>query len=271
MRSGVFTLISSDRLRRALAIQGSTCLPHQKIFNFRTSSRGLPSLHVEAIDALHSPWPPGLLCAFPPISLFSRVICKLLLEQAELILLAPHWPRRPWFADLVSLSVAPPWQLPQREDALTQGALRYPDLQWPDCLVVEWCPLADANIPADVIRTIHALRRPSMDRIYSATWRAFCSCCDWNGVQPLQASIVNILIFLQEGLSKGLSTNTLQRQVVAISLILTCGSLSSLSQHPLICWFLQGAGNLCPPVLHRYPTWDLSVVLNSLTNALAES
>ncbi|XP_060548605.1 uncharacterized protein LOC132712109 [Pantherophis guttatus] len=89
-----------------------------------------PSAQAEAVDALRSPWPPGLLYAFPPVSLLPRVIRKLLMEQAEIILVAPHWPRRPWFADLVSLSITQPWQLPQPQDALTQGTLRHPDLQW---------------------------------------------------------------------------------------------------------------------------------------------
>lgn len=44
-----------------------------------------------------------------------------------------------------------------------------------DRLEVERCALSGANIPSDVIRTIQVSRRPSTDRIYSATWRAFCN------------------------------------------------------------------------------------------------
>lgn len=66
-----------------------------------------PTPGAEAVDALRSPWPPGLLLyAFPPLPLIPRVIRKLLEEQTELILLAPHWPRCLWFADLMSLSMA---------------------------------------------------------------------------------------------------------------------------------------------------------------------
>ncbi|XP_060541740.1 histone acetyltransferase KAT2B isoform X2 [Pantherophis guttatus] len=139
-----------------------------------------------------------------------------------------------------------------------------PVLAQSDRLVVEWSTLRVANIPADVIRTLQASRRSSMDRIYSATWWAFCSWCGQNGIHSLQPSIVNILVFLQEGLSHSLSPNTLRRQVAALSSVLTCGSLLSLAQHPLIRHFLRGATNLCPPMLHRYPTWDLPLVLKSL-------
>lgn len=58
----------------------------------------------EAVDALRSLWPSGLLYAFLPLLLIPRVIRKLL----EVLLIAPHWPRCPWFADLVTLSVDRP-------------------------------------------------------------------------------------------------------------------------------------------------------------------
>lgn len=44
-----------------------------------------PTLTAEAVDALHSPWPPRLLYAFPPLQLIPRVIRKMLKEEAELI------------------------------------------------------------------------------------------------------------------------------------------------------------------------------------------
>lgn len=67
---------------------------------------------VEGVDTLCCPWPAGLLYAFPPFPHIQRVIWRLLEERAELLLLAPYWPRCLWFADLMSLSVAPPWQIP---------------------------------------------------------------------------------------------------------------------------------------------------------------
>lgn len=62
--------------------------------------------------ALRCPWPPDLLYAFPPLPLIPRVLWKLLTEKADVLLVALHWPRRPWFVDLVSLSVARPWRIP---------------------------------------------------------------------------------------------------------------------------------------------------------------
>lgn len=53
--------------------------------------------------------------------------------------------------------------------------------------------------------------------------------------------------------------------MAALSSILTCGAKYTLSQHPVIHQFLWGASNLRPPVMHRYPTWDLTKVLNALS------
>lgn len=84
----------------------------------------------EGVDALRSLWPLGLLYAFPPLAIISKVIQKMLEEEAELILIAPHWPRRSWFADLVSLSVAHPWHLPPDKRTLSQGPLLHPEVSW---------------------------------------------------------------------------------------------------------------------------------------------
>lgn len=70
--------------------------------------------------------------------------------------------------------------------------------------------------------------------------------------------------FLQDGLDKGLSPNTIRRQVAALSTILTWGGGQALSQNPTVQRFLKGATNLRPPVVHRYPTWDLTKVLEAL-------
>ncbi|XP_070591658.1 uncharacterized protein [Erythrolamprus reginae] len=89
-----------------------------------------PDPRAEGTNALLSSWPPGLLYAFPPVNLIPRVVEKILHEEAEVILLAPYWPRRPWFADLVELSVSPPWRIPDQIISLSQGNLKHPDPQW---------------------------------------------------------------------------------------------------------------------------------------------
>ncbi|XP_058041733.1 uncharacterized protein LOC131199706 [Ahaetulla prasina] len=125
--------------------------------------------------------------------------------------------------------------------------------------------LTRAKVPCQAIPTMLASRRDSTKRIYEATWRAFVDWCTSQGIVASEASVLDILAFLQRGLDAGLATNTLKRQVAAISSVLRCGSLIPLSKEPHIQQFLRGASNINPPVVHRFPTWRLNAVLTALT------
>ena len=70
--------------------------------------------------------------AFPPVAIIPRVLAKLRASTGmELTLVAPHWAQRPWFSDLLQLSLAPPVILPARQDLLRLPRSRhlYPDLR----------------------------------------------------------------------------------------------------------------------------------------------
>ncbi len=80
-------------------------------------------------DALAHSWPRGLRkYAFPPVSLLAQTLCKVREEEEQILLVAPYWPTRAWFPELMLLMTAPPWQIPLRKDLLTQrrGTLWHP-------------------------------------------------------------------------------------------------------------------------------------------------
>ena len=69
---------------------------------------------------------------FPPFAIIPRVLAKLRESLGtELTLVAPYWAQRPWFPDLLQLSLAPPVVLPARLDLLLlpRSRLRYPGLR----------------------------------------------------------------------------------------------------------------------------------------------
>ena len=73
-------------------------------------------------DALAHSWPQGLLkYAFPPVSLIAQTLCKVREDREQILLVAPYWPNRVWFSELVLLSPVPPWRIPLRKDLLSQG------------------------------------------------------------------------------------------------------------------------------------------------------
>ena len=82
-------------------------------------------------DAFLQSWDGLLAYAFPPWSVIPQVLAKLRSSWGTfLTLVAPHGPQRPWFPELLELTVAPPVVLPYHPDLLFQplSGLRYPGL-----------------------------------------------------------------------------------------------------------------------------------------------
>ncbi|XP_060741844.1 uncharacterized protein LOC132856323 [Tachysurus vachellii] len=80
------------------------------------------------LDALVWTWPSLRLYAFPPVALLPQVLARVRHDQVNLLLVAPRWPSRVWFTDLVSLLNGTPWEVPVRRDLLSQaqGAILHP-------------------------------------------------------------------------------------------------------------------------------------------------
>ncbi len=71
-------------------------------------------------DALELSWPLGLRkYAFPPVSLLAQTLCKVREDEEQVLLVAPYWPNRTCFPELMLLVKAPPWQIPLRRDLLS--------------------------------------------------------------------------------------------------------------------------------------------------------
>ena len=68
-------------------------------------------------DAFRHPWDDLDLYAFPPFPLVGRVIARV---RESLTLVAPLWPEKEWFADLLLLLTQPPLALPWWDSLLRQ-------------------------------------------------------------------------------------------------------------------------------------------------------
>ena len=73
-----------------------------------------------ATDAFSITWTGFLAYAFPPFPLLPRVLEKINHDGANVLLLAPFWPRRPWFPLLADLLAGTPTRLLPRHDLLNQ-------------------------------------------------------------------------------------------------------------------------------------------------------
>jgi hypothetical protein len=71
----------------------------------------VPDDRAWAVDALAVSWAGLEAYAFPPLPLLERVVRKAELEGPRLILIAPFWPRQPWFPDLLRIAKEDPLPL----------------------------------------------------------------------------------------------------------------------------------------------------------------
>jgi len=95
-----------------------------------------PSVGAVARDALRQQWDrpfpgrsaPELLYAFPPMCLLGRVLKQAWGQGADMVLIAPLWPGRPWWPRLIEMMIEPPLVLP--EDAVDVPASLQPGSRW---------------------------------------------------------------------------------------------------------------------------------------------
>jgi len=110
-------------VRRVFRQWGS---PHVDLFALKRNSKlpmyMSPVFEPEAwkVDSLVQSWVGLYAYAYPPTSLIRQTLNKLVLDKAELILIAPLWPRQEWFPDLLSLSIDFPLELPPTPKLLKQ-------------------------------------------------------------------------------------------------------------------------------------------------------
>lgn len=78
-----------------------------------------PDPFSQATDAMQQVWPEGLLYAFPPFSLISRVLHKVRRDRfLHMIIITPAWHSQPWYPQLLEMSIQNPILLPKRKDLL---------------------------------------------------------------------------------------------------------------------------------------------------------
>ncbi len=201
-------------------------------------------------DALACSWPRGLRkYAFPPVSLLAQTLCKVREDEEQVLLVAPYWPNRTWFPELMLLATAPPWQIPLRSDLFSQrgGTLWHPR---PDLWNLHVWSLDGteglSGLPPAVVNTITSARALSTRQAYRLKWNLFVNWCSPRREDPRRCPIAVVLSFLQDGLERRLSPSTLKVYVAAIAAHHDAVDGKSLGKHDLVIRFLRGARRLKP-------------------------
>ena len=110
-------------------------------------------------DALLQPWDNLQAYAFPPIAIIRRVLVKLRSSRnCELTLIAPFWPQREWFPDLLELLSDVPITLSSRKDLLRQPHFHRFHQNLPMLQLTAWRLSSDSPVrPASLLRWLDNL------------------------------------------------------------------------------------------------------------------
>ncbi len=220
-------------------------------------------------DALAHSWPRALRkYAFPPVSLLAQTLCKLREDEEQVLLVAPHWPTRTWFPELLSLPDSTSLAHSSEEGPPFSGARHHmapaSRSMEPPCVAPGRDAADLSGLPPAVVETIIQARAPSTRQTYALKWSLFATWCSSRREDPRRCTIGVVLSFLQERLERRLSPSTLKVYVAAIAAHHDAVDGRSLGKHDLIVRFLKGARRMNPSRPPLVPSWDLSIVLAGL-------
>ncbi len=121
------------------------------------------------------------------------------------------------------------------------------------------------NVSQRDLDTIAEARAPSTRHLYSLKWKVFASWRMTRDEDPASCDVSVILSFLQDCLDAGRMPSTLKVYVAAISVFHLPFGDRSVGRHHLVMGFFRGARRLRPIHPNMVPVWDLSMVLNALS------
>ncbi len=163
------------------------------------------------LDAKVQTWPRLRLYAFPPVALLPGVLERVRRDGVRLLFVAPFWPVRVWFSDLISLLDGSPSEIPVRRDLLSQAGVFTPARR---CRSFGCGPWGGAT------RSFRSLNRGCWDRIpiqsslseetvrlEVGTFTSWCGGCQ---LDPVNCPFGTVLEFVQACSSTGLTHSTLK-------------------------------------------------------------
>ncbi|KAL0148244.1 hypothetical protein M9458_056476 [Cirrhinus mrigala] len=132
-------------------------------------------------------------------------------------------------------------------------------------LARERANLNPLGLPPHVVATMQNARAASTHSLYGCKWRVFEGWCEGRQLISNQCSVVDILSFLQDLIDGGKSFSIIKVYLAAIAACHVGFDGTTVGQHPLIRRFMKGAHRSLPVTRRAVPGWDLSLVLEALS------
>ena len=227
----------------------------------------IPDPQAWAVDALNIPWENLVAYAFPPTTLLSKVVQKLQSQTCRIILIAPGWPTKPWFWDLVEMSLDIPRQLPPTPTLLKQPLNNHYHANPTSLNLHVWYlgvqHSQEHGFTAEVAERIAAPQRLSTRSIYTSKWTVFQRWCTEKQVgfrNPSIGDICNFFWYLFNDLNRCPSTIEGYRTAIADTLRNT---KQNISTNPEIARLIASFHRDKPKSSRSIPKWNLSLVLQT--------
>ena len=122
------------------------------------------------------------------------------------------------------------------------------------------------GIPSDVAKLLIAATRSSTHKTYDSSWNRWCRWCSRRQIDPLQASLSDILTFLTEAFNKGLAYRSINVLRSAISSTHPTIDGYHVGQHPYVTRLLRGALNSRPSKPRYIHTWNVDVMVKYIVS-----
>ena len=186
-------------------------------------------------------------------------------------LVAPLWPEKEWFADLLLLLTQPPLVLPCWDRLLRQPHCNLFHQGAHALNLHAWRLSSDTTesraFREGLLESCQGSSENPSSRLYQSRWKIFCGWCRGRSVAPVNASVpvvVDFLIHLRQ--DKGLSVSAVKGYCSALNSVLALKG-RDLAASREITTLLRSFARSVNPVELRPPAWDVSLVLQSLTGA----
>ena len=229
----------------------------------------IPDPNAVGVDAFTLDWGIQYNYAFPPFSLIPQVLQKVEEDQAEVILVAPHWPTQSWFPKLTRTLGAVPSATSQSSQHCT------PALQFRKGTSIEGKTATDGmslireslrnkGIPERAQELILQSWREGAQKQYRTYLQKRTTFSSGRDIDPIQPTISEVIDFLTELFDSGLGYSGLNTARCALSSVIHLNDNRTVGSHPLVNHFLKAAFNYRPSISRYNSVWDPTRVLTYL-------
>ena len=231
----------------------------------------IPDQNALSIDAISMDWNRIHAYAFPPFHLIQTVINKIRISQYKIVLIAPLWPDRPWFPELLGLLVSPPVSLPVMPNLLAQLKGRIGSKSrsaTTSRLGIVKQSLRDKQFSSEVAEHVSKALRDSTVKVYDAKWQIFRDWANERKIDPIQATpqiVADFLTFLFSVKKCQVSTIRGYRSTISNTLKFRTGY--DFGSHPVLSELIKSFAKQRPVDRSLAPKWDLAFVLSHMCKA----